>query len=83
MKTTLEIPESVFRRAKSVAAERGIPFRQFVTEAVKDKLKAGSDSGEKPWMKSFGKLRHLGKEHERIRGIIEEEFERVEPEDRE
>ena len=35
MKTTLEIPDAIFRRAKSVAAERGIPLREFVTEAVK------------------------------------------------
>ena len=40
MKTTLEIPHPIFRRAKSVAAEREIPFREFVTEAVKDKLVA-------------------------------------------
>ena len=38
MKTTLEIPDSVFRRAKARAAERGIPLRQFVTEAVEEKL---------------------------------------------
>ena len=37
MKTTLEIPDFLFRRANSVAAERGIPLRQFVTEAVQDK----------------------------------------------
>jgi hypothetical protein len=34
LKATLEIPDPIFRRAKSVAAERGIPFREFVTEAV-------------------------------------------------
>jgi len=38
VKTTLEIPDSVFRRAKARAAERGIPLRQFVTEAVEEKL---------------------------------------------
>jgi hypothetical protein len=27
MKITLEIPDAIFRRAKTVAAERGIPFR--------------------------------------------------------
>jgi BioD-like phosphotransacetylase family protein len=42
MKTTLEIPDTVFRRAKSVAAQRGIPLREFVTEAVKDKLAANA-----------------------------------------
>jgi hypothetical protein len=36
MKTTLEIPDAIFRRAKSRAAERGIPLRQFGTEAVED-----------------------------------------------
>ena len=40
MKTTLEIPDPVFRRAKSVAAQRGIALRAFVTEAVEEKLAA-------------------------------------------
>jgi hypothetical protein len=82
MKTTLEIPDPIFRRAKSVAAELGIPFRQFVTEAVQDKLKAPARSAEKPWMKTFGKLRHLHKETARINRIIDEEFDQIEAEDR-
>ena len=81
MKTTLEIPDKIFRRAKSAAAERGIPLRQFVTEAVREKLKMPSGP-DKPWMKSFGKLRHLRKETARINGLIEEEFEQIEAEDR-
>jgi predicted transcriptional regulator len=40
MKTTIEIPLAVFRRAKSVAAERGIPLRALITEALADKLRA-------------------------------------------
>lgn len=82
MKTTLEIPDSLFRRAKSAAAERGIPLREFVTEAVKDKLSAGRKTTDKPWMASFGKLRHLRKETSRINRIIDEEFEQIEVEDR-
>jgi hypothetical protein len=82
MKTTLEIPDPIFRRAKSVAAERGIPFRQFVTEAVQDKLKSPPRSATKPWMKTFGKLRHLHKETARISRIIDEEFDQIEAEDR-
>jgi hypothetical protein len=80
MKTTLEIPDPIFRRAKSKAAERGIPLRQFVTEAVEDKLKATSPSGQKPWMKHLGKLKHLRKETARIGKIIEEAFEKVDEE---
>ena len=82
MKTTLEIPDTIFRRAKSAAAERGIPFREYVTEAVKDKLVANTKTAEKPWMKAFGKLRHLRNDTANINRIIEEEFEQIEAEDR-
>lgn len=82
MKTTLEIPDNIFRRAKSAAAERGIPLREFVTEAVKDKLAADAKATEKPWMAAFGKLRHLRKETSRINRTIEQEFEQIEAEDR-
>lgn len=81
MKTTLEIPDAIFRRAKSVAAERGIPLREFVTQAVKDKLAEGQPDQGKPWMAGFGKLRHLRKETARINRLIEEEFEQIEPEE--
>ena len=78
MKTTLEIPDFLFRRAKSVAAERGIPLRQFVTEAVQDKLKTTSQ--ERPWMKHLGKLKHLRKERKAIEERVEEAFGKVDRE---
>jgi len=81
MKTTLEIPDAIFRRAKSAAAERGIPLRALITEALADKLRAENGSN-KPWMAAFGKLRHLREETEKINHIIEEEFELIEAEDR-
>lgn len=80
MKTTLEIPDPVFRRAKAKAAEQGISFRQLVTEAVAEKL-ARPSPGAKPWMKLAGRLKHLERESARIDRLIEEEFEKVEPED--
>jgi len=80
MKTTLEIPDTIFRRAKSKAAEQGIPLRQFVTEAVKDKLKTAPAVSQKPWMKHIGKLKDLHKETVRINKVIEEAFEEVDSE---
>lgn len=80
VKTTLEIPDGVFRRAKSKAAERGIPLRQFVTEAVEAKLQTDSHKGDKPWMKHVGKLKDLHKETERINKLIEAAFEQIDPE---
>jgi hypothetical protein len=78
VKTTLEIPDFLFRRAKSVAAERGIPLRQLVTEAVQEKLK--TTSGERPWMKHLGKLKHLHRERKQIDRRVEEAFERIDRE---
>lgn len=79
MKTTLEIPDPVFRKAKARAAERGIPLRQFVTEAVERQL--ADPTPAKPWMKGFGGLKHLHKETMRIQRLIDDEFEKIEPED--
>ncbi len=78
MKTTLEIPDFLFRRAKAVAAERGIPLRQLVTEAVHEKLQTTSQ--EKPWMKHLGKLKHLHRERKQIEKRVEEAFEQIDPE---
>ena len=80
MKTTLEIPDALFRRAKSAAAEQGIPLRELVSAALAEKLRVRGVE-EKPWLKAFGKLRSLHKETARINRIIEEEFERIEPEE--
>lgn len=67
----------IFRRAKSKAAEQGIPLRQFVTEAVEVKLKTAPVAGQKPWMKHLGKLKDLSKETARITKVIDEAFEEV------
>jgi len=80
MKTTLEIPDALFRRAESKAAEQGIPLRELVTEAVEDKLRVAPAAGEKPWMKHMGKLKDLHYETERINQLIEETFEQIDPE---
>ena len=78
MKTTLEIPDFLFRKAKSLAAERGIPLRQLVTEAVQEKLKTSSQ--DKPWMKHMGKLKHLHGETRKMEKRVEEAFEQIDRE---
>lgn len=50
MKTTLEIPDAIFRRAESEAAERGIRLPELVTEAVKEKLAQTRGFSRQPWM---------------------------------
>ncbi len=81
MKTTLEIPDAIFRRAKAKAAERGVPLRQFVSEAVAEKLGTKSFAQEKARTKLTGSLRHLRKDTAKINTLIEREFERIDPEE--
>jgi nucleoid DNA-binding protein len=80
VKATLEIPDAIFRRAKSKAAARGVPLRQFVDEAVVEKLKAAVSQEERPWLKHFGKLKHLRKKTKRIGKFIEGAVEKIDPE---
>jgi len=79
MKTTIEIPDALFRKAKATAAQQGIPLKDLFTYALQDHLARGSS--EKPptpaWRSAFGALRHLHKETKRINGILEEEFEQI------
>ena len=86
MKTTIEIPDPLFRLAKSRAAERGQTLKDFVTEALQEKLATNMHKlrpGEPEWMRGFGKLRRLRKETGRIQARIDQAFEVIEPEDRE
>jgi hypothetical protein len=84
MKTTLEIPDALFRKAKARAAERGQSLKGFVTEALQEKLAARGKTvrSEPEWMSGFGTLRRLRRETARVQARIDEEFSVVEPEDR-
>ena len=82
MKTTIEIPDRLFRRAKATAAARGQTLKQLLTEALEEKLDARTPPGEPDWTRGFGKLKRLHKETTRIQARIEEAFEVLEPEDR-
>ena len=78
MKTTLEIPDQTFRKAKATASALGIPLREYVTQAVEEKLSLGDRRNSKPWLECAGELAHLHKETMRIQKLIDEEFEQIE-----
>ena len=84
MKTTIEIPDRLFRRAKARAAENGQSLKQLFTEALDEKLSSATNrpAMEPAWMGGFGKLRRLRKETRRIQEKIDATFDVVEPEDR-
>jgi hypothetical protein len=85
VKTTIEIPDPLFRKAKSKAAERGQTLKELVAEALREKLAPHPGtvpSGEPEWMQGFGRLRRLRKETSRVQARVDETFEVIEPEDR-
>jgi hypothetical protein len=83
MKTTIEIPDSLFRQAKSSAAQRGISLKDLFAEALSEQLrrKTGQSTTSPPWMKAFGGLRGLHQENKRLDRIIKSEFDQVDEED--
>ncbi|MDX2222685.1 MAG: hypothetical protein SFV21_08055 [Rhodospirillaceae bacterium] len=85
-KTTVEIPDAVFRRAKARAAERGLLLREFFTEAIRDKLAepvGAATPAEPAWMEAFGGLRRYRRDLRKVQAEIDREFGVIEPEDRE
>lgn len=82
VKTTLEIPDELFRKAKLNAVARGSSMKAYVTEALEAKVSEDAKPyGEKPWMKGFGGLSHLHEETEQINKVIQDEFSQVDEED--
>ena len=86
MKTTIELPESLFRRAKSTAAQEGVTLKQLLTEALESRLdvRIGTPNAKSApkWMRAYGALHHLRKERKSIERAIDAEFEKIDPEDR-
>ena len=87
MKTTVELPDDLFRAAKATAAREGRSLRDFFTEALQDKLRlvnAQAPAPPPPWMKYFGAFAESRQESARIQETIDEEFGSADPlEDRE
>ena len=81
MKTTIELPEATFRRAKALAAGRGMTLKRFFTEALEEQLRRCSRDTEASWMAGFGALSDLSAENRRVLALIEQEFETLSPED--
>lgn len=80
VKTTMEIPDSTYRRAKATAARRGQTVAAFISSAVEAKL-AAEERGikDKPWMEFAGVFQSEREESKRILQRIEESCEGIDP----
>ena len=81
MKTTLDIPDGLFREAKIVAASEGTTLRAVVTRALRAELGRSAEERALPsWRQAFGGLGHLKKEGHVVNRAIEEAFETIDDE---
>jgi hypothetical protein len=85
VKTTLEIPDALFRQVKARAATNGQSMKVLVVDALRASMrepaaKEGSPS-QPAWLSVYGALRHEKTEIRKIQSTIDEEFGKINPED--
>jgi hypothetical protein len=77
VKTTLEIPDELFRESKATAALRGESLKDFVTAALRAHLEGVPAGAHLGWRSAFGQAHP--REVEEVNRIVDEEFERIDP----
>lgn len=80
MKTTLEIPDDLFRQSKATAALRGESLRIFFTEALQAHLERQASGGSpRGWQSVFGQA--SPEEVEPIDAVVAADLERIDPDE--
>lgn len=81
MKTTVEIPDNLYRQIKAMAALRGQSIKDFLVEAVRAKLDGDKSrpKGKTGWEAAFGAADP--KDVADLQRIIDEEFSQINPDD--
>lgn len=80
VKTTLEIPDDLFREMKAAAAQRGIKLKDFVTDAISGHL-ARMKRADSRWSHRLPPPKVAKSEIRRIHQLIQRESERIDAED--
>jgi hypothetical protein len=77
MKTTVEIPDELYRQLKARAALEGQTIKEFLVEAVRAKLttKKARSQHKTGWQAAFGAADP--KEVAEVQRIIDEEFSKI------
>jgi len=80
VKTTIEVPDGLFRKWKASAAARGQSMKDFLTSALHEKLAGRSqgNGGAAGWKTVWGKA--SAKQIHDVDAVIQAEFETIEPE---
>jgi metal-responsive CopG/Arc/MetJ family transcriptional regulator len=81
MKTTVEVPDKLYRQVKALAALRGQTMKAFFVDALRDKVitEKDKDKNGAGWMSVFGKAKK--EDMEKLQRYIDAEFSHIDPED--
>lgn len=81
MKTTIDVRDDLYRRAKAAAAMRGETVKDFITSAIADRLEreAAQQASGRGWRRAFG--RATPEQVSEVDAIAAREFEEVDPEE--
>ncbi len=81
MKTTMDLPDTLFTTLKITVASEGISMKEFLTQAIEMRLKLRPEPVEKLWLKAFGGLKDIHRENRKLDRLIADEFGKVDAED--
>lgn len=73
MKTTVELPDVLFRRIKALATSRGTTLKRFFTEALEEHIHCYEVRTDTLWMAGFDALSDLSDKNHCILDMIEGE----------
>jgi hypothetical protein len=75
----VNIPDDVYRSAETQAAKSGMSVCAFIAAAVTEKSQRSVASPERPWMRSFGELRHLHKRRSESTRLLKKSLKPLSP----
>jgi hypothetical protein len=80
MKTTVEVPDKLYRQIKSRAAAKGQTIKAFFLDALQDKLakEQAANGKQSGWRAVFGKAKK--EDMAELQRVIDEEFSKIDPE---
>ncbi len=84
MRTTIELPDPLFREVKATAARQGMSLKDYIRAALQDQLARRPVVAAKPWMNFAGIAANdpeMVAELKRIERIVDESFGQVDEED--
>lgn len=75
MRTTIDLPDSLFRALKIRAAEENLSLKELAVAAFNHYLGVNDEESQtKPWMKAVESARGLEPEIDRVQETIDAEF---------